>query len=204
MAIDSPTTESKAQFARRLGVARSTITRAAAQGRLVLDDQGRVLVEPSLERWHATTGHRTDLQAQHAAERGNAIPQASGAAAGQGAHTATEEPDETDIALNESRAGYQATALRYTNALARLERDLAAHRRYPLDDVTQAAYGLGARTRAALEHLIDELAPRLAGAADRATRAHLIHAEVRRLAAALQRDHARAQRRLRASTGETA
>jgi len=65
--------ESKAAFARRLGVNKSTITRAAQAGRLVL--RGRLVdVAASLERWHATQGSRPDMAAHHATRRGQPIP----------------------------------------------------------------------------------------------------------------------------------
>src|SRR5574337_1226193 len=63
------TIESRAAFARRLGVARSTITRAAQNGRLVLIGE-EIDVEASLARWHATAGARSDVAARHAAQRG--------------------------------------------------------------------------------------------------------------------------------------
>jgi hypothetical protein len=66
------TLESKAAFARRLGVNKSTITRAAQAGRLVL--QGDLVdVEASLARWQATQAGRTDVAERHAAQRGHAV-----------------------------------------------------------------------------------------------------------------------------------
>ena len=70
-----PAAETMAAFARRLGVARSTITRAAQAGRLVTRPDGLVLVAESLARWHATLGPRADMAERHALARGAAIPQ---------------------------------------------------------------------------------------------------------------------------------
>jgi hypothetical protein len=50
------TIETQAQFAARLGVNRSTVTRAKQDGRLVMTDDGRVEVEASLARLEATQG----------------------------------------------------------------------------------------------------------------------------------------------------
>ena len=47
-------TISRAEFARRLGVTAPIITRAAHDGRLVLDDDGNVLYNASLDRYRAT------------------------------------------------------------------------------------------------------------------------------------------------------
>jgi len=71
-----PKTETRAQFAARLGVHRSTITRAVEAGRLVLHENGHILVAPSLKRWHETKAGRTDMEARHAQNRGAAIPEA--------------------------------------------------------------------------------------------------------------------------------
>jgi len=50
------TIETQAQFAARLGVNRSTVTRAKQDGRLVMTDDGRVDVEASLASLEATQG----------------------------------------------------------------------------------------------------------------------------------------------------
>lgn len=67
-------TESLAAFARRLGVHRSTVTRAAQAGRLALAPDGSVLIAQSLARWHATAAGRLDVADRHAAARGHHIP----------------------------------------------------------------------------------------------------------------------------------
>lgn len=69
-----PVAESLAAFARRLGVHRSTVTRAAQAGRLALAPDGSVLIAPSLARWHATAAGRLDVADRHAAARGHHIP----------------------------------------------------------------------------------------------------------------------------------
>jgi hypothetical protein len=57
------TIESRSEFARRLGVHRSQVTRWAQKGRLVETATGRVLVKESLARLEATEGGRPDATA---------------------------------------------------------------------------------------------------------------------------------------------
>jgi hypothetical protein len=71
----------QSEFARMMGVNRSTVTRWKQQGRLVLDAQGLVLVDPSRMRIFETQGGRLDLVAQHAQDRGQEIPLLDPAAA---------------------------------------------------------------------------------------------------------------------------
>jgi len=71
-----PLRETPAAFARRLGVHKSTISRAIAAGRLHLDG-GFLDVDASMRLWQATKpGLRPDVLARHAAKRGQAIPEA--------------------------------------------------------------------------------------------------------------------------------
>jgi hypothetical protein len=49
-----PTIVTKSEFARMRGVNPSSVTRWAREGRIVLTADGRVAVEPSIERLHAT------------------------------------------------------------------------------------------------------------------------------------------------------
>jgi hypothetical protein len=74
------TVETKADFARRLGVNRSTVTRLDKAGRLVLAADGRVDVEPSLARLEATRGTRYDVSDRHAAARGAEVASTPSAA----------------------------------------------------------------------------------------------------------------------------
>lgn len=201
------TTETKAAFARRMGVVRSTITRAAKAGRLVLDHKGRVLVEESIKRWHDTKGPRTDMQAQHAARRGAEIPQAipnpapeaeNGPQAATGSQTdpATDNNNATE-GTEASRARYKAITLHYDNSLIKLEMALRRGHRYPLASVKREALNLGGTLRAAIERLIDETAPRLALRKDPAHRRQLLQAEVRRVIRTLKSEQMRALRRIR-------
>lgn len=64
------TVETKADFARRLGRDRSYVTRLGQKGRLVLTDDGRVLVDESLARIEATRGVRFDMSKHWEENRG--------------------------------------------------------------------------------------------------------------------------------------
>ncbi len=129
-----PETATLAQFARVMGVGRSYITKLKQHGRLVLSDDGkRVLVEASKQRIKDTGG----------------------------AHKAT-DPEDGDETTPQTRAYWEK---REAAAKAELrEIELAERRRelLPVTDIESAAADLGARLRAALENLPDQIAPALA------------------------------------------
>lgn len=201
--------ESKAAFARRLGVNKSTITRAAEAGRLVLTPRGQVEVEKSLERWHATKGARSDVAARHAEKRGADIPEsapveknATKARKTPGADSGAADGLPGSEPAGGSRARYKLAALHYENQSIKLEMALRRGLRYPLALVRQEAGGIGATVRAAIERIIDQTAPRLAVMRDDLERRRLIDAEVRRVRWMLKRELPRALRRMRAAGGK--
>lgn len=211
------TLETRAAFARRIGVNKSTITRAAQAGRLVLRD-GLVDVEASLQRWHATAGGRSDVSERHAQQRGADIPQASTPTAGPGNATAghsgpyssgvaDEQPAQPDAQPREetpadgSRTRYKTMVLRYENESIKLEMALRRGMRHPLPAVRREALGLGTALRAAVERMIDQTAPRLAAETDRAVRAALLRRECAAVARALRMEFLRSLRRLRQQGG---
>lgn len=53
---DAETMMTRSEFARHLGVAKSYVTKLGNQGRLVLAEDGRVRVQPTLELIRSTTG----------------------------------------------------------------------------------------------------------------------------------------------------
>ena len=189
-------TESKAEFARRLGVHRGTITRAAQAGRLVLDHKGRVLVEESLQRWHATKGHRTDMQAEHAAKRGQGIPKAQADAT-----TQPEEAQEGAQGGETGRTQYKAISLHYENSLIKLEMALRRRQRYALESIQREAHAMGNTVRAAVERMIDETAPRLAMISDPQARRAILLQETKRITRLVKQEQVRALRRLRNNRG---
>lgn len=201
------TLESRAAFARRLGVNKSTITRAFQAGRLVM--QGNLVdIEPSLARWHATKGGRDDVAERFAAQRGQDIPtqpypypaEESATAGDSGA--LPPQPDAQPMGATGAGSGdrthYKALTLRFENETIKLEMALRRHMRYPLPSVRREAYGLGLALRASVERMVDQTAPRLAAAQTPERRALLI-AECHALSRAMHTEFVRALRRLRQS-----
>lgn len=219
--------EHLAAFARRLGVNRSTVTRAAQAGRLVMTADNRVLVAASLARWHATTGTRADVAARHAAARGAAVepgaralhvasagnpatsaatlaspaPQTDqqGAFPGSGGPNDAEAPPEpTADVSGAQRAAAEAERLTWQNALLGLSLELTRGGRIPRAAMSREAQGLGNALRAAVERLIDQTAPRLAAAAaSPAEQRSLLRGELAAVRRQLLGEFSRAMRRLR-------
>ncbi len=212
----SPLRETPAAFARRLGVHKSTISRAIAAGRLHLDG-GFLDVDTSLRLWQATKpGLRPDVLARHAAKRGQAIPEAHPAAECAGADVGdaddlselpADAATETTPAAADGAprlADYTQSLLASQNALARLSIQLRTHKRYPADAMHDEAQALGATLRGALERLVDQTAPRLAVQSDPAARRALLEEQVKALGRTLRREMPRALRRLRLAGKKTA
>lgn len=158
------TIESRAAFARRLNVYKSTVSRAADAGRLVLTPDGQVEVESSLTRWHQTSGARDDVAARHAEQRGAEIPQG-----GQGGDRVlapfvggTKDVQGAPKPGSESRA--EAQTRKETAAANLMEMELEQQRKnlIPREDVDAALKSFAASTRARLDVLADQLAPVLA------------------------------------------
>lgn len=206
------TLETKAAFARRLNWNRSTVTRAAQSGRLVMVGN-QVDVESSLARLQATQGARTDVAARHAAERAapnpTPAPTPKNGTAPQIAHAEPNqnnvgnralEPDEPGPPTDgHSRARYKAIALQYENQQIKLGMAIARGLRFPRKNVAREATALGAILRSGLERVIDQTAPRLAVTTDPARRHALLDAELRLITRAVTAEFPRALRRLRAA-----
>lgn len=201
--------ETRAAFAARCGVNKSTVTRWAEAGALVLAENGRdVQIEASLQRLAERRGIRPDVAARHAAGRGRDIPSArhDGKNAPAGLENATAGATESNSAPqlealgvdgNGSRTKYKTIALHYENQAIKLEMALRRGLRYPKKSVEREAIGLGATVRAAMERLIDQTAPRLAVMRDPLARRALIEQETRRIQRMLRGELPRILRRLR-------
>lgn len=193
--------ETRADFARRLGVNRSTITRAAAAGRLVLDGT-LVDVEKSLLRWEQTKGGRLDVEARHAADRAARGVTPSPAARKPATARSAGAEDEDEGAAG--RIDHKATCLHYENEKLRLAMDLRLGARFPAYAVNREAHALGATLRSAIERLIDQTAPRLAVMTAAEDRATLLRAEAAALRTLIRGEFPRALRRLKNAIGKDA
>lgn len=201
----APDRETPAAFGRRLGVHKSTITRAIQAGRLILGADGLLDIADSLRQWTATqTGSRPDVAARHAAKRGAAKPVAtpgpeSAPRAPQAAAApAFLPPPQSDDEPVGSLQHYRKLKLAAENNLVKLGMALRAHKRYPLAAISTEAHSLGATLRGAMERLIDQTAPRLAATTDTANRQHIISQETAKLRHLINREFIHALRRLRA------
>lgn len=192
------TTGNDTEFARFLGVNKSSVSRARKAGRLVLTGDGRVEFEASAKKWHETAGGRTDVAARHAANRGAAIPtphpSQKNAPAARGEATAGID-DESAAAT--TRASAKTALLHYENSLIKLEMAMRRGLRLDRQAVGKEAHGLGAMLRAGVERVIDQTAPRLAATADENQRRRIIEAEVGRLRWVILRELPRALRRMK-------
>lgn len=204
---NGPDRENLSAFSRRLGVNRSTVTRAAQAGRLVLTADGLVCIEASLQRLHATRGGRDDVAARHAQARGRAIPtggpkntpsgpfMAPGGLVAGPSTSATPHPD-AGPAVAEGRAAAAALTVHWQNQTLMLELGAANGTQLPREPLLAELNGLGAALRGGLERLVDQLSPRLAAASGAEARTRLIRAEVRHLRRQITREFPRALRRL--------
>lgn len=193
--------ENLAAFARRLGVNRSTVTRAAQAGRLVLAADGRVCIAASLARYHGTRGGRDDVAQRHAEARGHGVAGVAGGAtwpgdARIGPQANDQEAGEGDVPAAGSRAAWEALKVRWQNAELLLALELESGARIPRQTVLQEAQGLGALLRATVERLVDQTAPRLAAAGASADRRRILAAEIATARRALLREFRSAARRL--------
>lgn len=208
--------ETRAAFARRLGVHKSTITRAEQAGRIVMAGD-LVDVERSVERWYATKGGREDVAARHAENRGGdwVTPPREGenGTTGRESRATTQPAGEKTSATGgpggagsdgagAARTRYKALALQYENQQIKLEMALRRGLRYPLASVRREAAGLGATLRAAMERIIDQTAPRLAVMGSDLDRRRLLEAELARVRWMLKRELPRALRRMRVEGGK--
>lgn len=189
------TIETRAEFARRCGVNRATVTRWADAGKLVLLDDGRVDAEASLHRLAETRGGRGDVAARHAAQRGAAIPTPQGGR--KNAPAADTVPAPAGFEADGGRAKWQRIGLHFGNQQIKLDIALRRGLRYALDDAKREALGLGATVRAAVERLIDQTAPRLAVMDDPLARRLLLGREIARIRRMVRGELPRALRRMR-------
>lgn len=169
--------ETKTEFAKRLGVNKSTITRWDKAGRLVLAQNGKVIVQESLAQISATQGHRTDLTEKHALDRGQAITKPT-----ESAKNATDnDMDATEQQVGKDRAYYKAIALDIGNKQLRLDEALSRGIRINKEDYQKKISLLASQVKSGVERLIDNLAPQLANISNSAERSNKLNQEINNL-----------------------
>lgn len=153
----------RADYARRRGVNRSTVTRWIEQGRVVLDGD-RIDVAASDARLGETGGARPDVAARHAATRSAPSPAASG----------SPQPPAADSTARIGNTYQAARAVRekYAALSAQADYEKMIGNLLARDDVELAMKSIGAAVRAALEVLPDQTAPLVAPVSD----LHEVHA----------------------------
>jgi phage terminase Nu1 subunit (DNA packaging protein) len=154
---------SKAQFARRLGVSRGTVTYWARRGRLVLTDDGRVDLEASIARLRRTERN------MGAAIRWREYRERTGA-------TGAEPLPET--------AAYQhwrGTRLHYEALSAELRYRRALGEMLDLGHVAYCLRDIGVSLRVLLEGIPDRIAAEIAAITDEAEIKAIVHREASRV-----------------------
>ena len=154
------TTASRAEFARVMGVNRSTVTRWAEKGQLVLDGE-RVIVEASRQRLAETAGARPDVADRHAAARGGTLPTA---AAGRPPPSApSSAPDDR---IGNSYQAARAVKEKYAALKAKADYETQIGNLIRREDVEAAFRAVGGAVRAALDVMPDQVAPVIAPVTD--------------------------------------
>lgn len=152
------TTETRADFARRMGWNRSSVTRAVQDGRVVLAGD-LVDVEASLAKIDALASpsahHRAHAQ-QLVEERAAKTVAALAAYAPQAEEVAARESIEE---LNRRLKKAEADKREHEAEMARMERETMAGNLIAREDVEFALDDFGATLRSLMESLADRLAP---------------------------------------------
>jgi hypothetical protein len=162
--------ESKAAFARRMGWNRSTATRYAKDGKLVLDDHGQVDVEASQARLSASKDPlKEGVRQRHQAQRQGR---------GRGSESDSTRVDPNDSAyqlLTKHRAARESEEA----LMARMEREKIEGKLVDTDAVRKRALQTSRAARDAVMNLQHRIDPLLAGEADQVKRAEIWDRELR-------------------------
>lgn len=161
------THETRADFARRMGWNKSSVTRAAQDGRVVVEG-GLVNVEASLEKINALASpyahHRAHAQ-QLAESRQQKITPAAVQAALRAMAPPPEKPaeplppGESIEELNRRLKKAEADKREHEAEMARMERETMAGNLIAREDVEFALDDFGATLRSLMDNLADRLAP---------------------------------------------
>lgn len=157
------TSESQADFARRLGMARSYITQLKQDGRLVMDATGkRVEVEASLALIEATESpapRHTARASTHAEARARRDRSEAGSEAGQQEPPAAPSDYQELAAIGLRLKRAEADKREHEAEIARLEREKMAGNLLDREVVDFVLSDLGALVRSILENRAARLAP---------------------------------------------
>lgn len=140
---------SKHAFAKMRGVAPSSVTRWAREGRIVTTEDGRVIVEPSLERLRATEYN------DGVAERWRQYRRAKSGGVSDDAD------DEAANATAELKR-WRAVREHYAALKAKIDYELAAGLWIDREEFEYAARDIGAYIRRRIDEIADRAAPLLA------------------------------------------
>ena len=155
------TTVTRAEFARRMGVNKSTVTRWAEKGQIVLAGKG-VDADASWQRLQDTGGARPDVADRHAAERGSKVGSGDTAPAQLSAPAAQQAEDRVGNSYQAARAVKE----KYAALGAKLDYERAVGNLIPKEDVDLALRSFAASVRAKLDVVADQIAPLVAPVSD--------------------------------------
>ena len=167
-------TMSQADFAREIGVVRSRVTALKAAGRLVMDGNGRVLVEESKARIAETADpNRDDVAARHAANRASAgiVPP----------HPASPEADRVGSSYQQARAVKE----KFLALAAKRDYEIACGKLMQADEVVSAVASAAVTLRTRLEAWPDTMAAVLGGNLDESQRRAILADGIEELLAGL-------------------
>lgn len=185
-----------ADFARHIGVHKSSVKRAVDAGRLIKDPDGQLDFDTNLARWHSSAGGRADVAARHAAQRGAAIPKAQPTPENPPAAEFSQTP--ASLGIDDSgRAKAKQATLHYENSSIKLEMALRRGLRFEKTAARRESTGLGALLRAGIERVIDQTAPRGAATGNDLERRRLFAQQIRHLRWVFKRELPRALRRMK-------
>lgn len=157
-------TESRAEFARRMGWNRSSVTRAAQDGRVVM--QGELVdVDASLAKINALASprpHHVAHTQQLADQRKKKTPTANAVAAAMHAmapHDQTSVPRESAEEASLRQKIATADKIEHEAEKARMERETMAGNLVPREEVAFAFDDLGATMRSLMDNFADRITP---------------------------------------------
>lgn len=176
--MSAPTSESKLEFAARIGKRPSYVTAMVKDGRIVLDGSGvhaKVKIAESLLRIEQTTGGRPDVAARFAQERANRTKTQAVEYAGIGgakqidSGAIVQAAGASDSGIDKIGSNYQAARAvkeKYAALTAKASYETMIGNLIPREDVDAAMRFVGAAVRSAMDVFPDQQAPVLCAIAD--------------------------------------